>query len=330
MAFSALRALMANPPLALPNNWIATDNAFGVNHSAFDIAYGENLFVAVGGIAGNNPFIKSSPDGVVWTTRAVFHSSNVYVQVFYGDGLFIITGLFDSVEGRGAIVTSPDGINWTNRTATSNLEISSAKISLANGTYFATGKRKLYSSADGLVWTSRHLHSLLPMRLGGIAFGNGVYCCVGNQIGALSAGTLDSSDGITWTERVYPDSVNYFVGGLLWDGSRFVCSGADSNRGGVTRIESSANGIAFTFENQALTGVGSMDFRRGLYTMVGSTGFNLDAKIAQTPAKDVWSEYTIIGSRPASGLAFSPSRAVIVGATVGAGQYITWVGYQNI
>jgi len=321
---------MANPPLALPNNWSPNDNAFGTNHSVSDIAFGEGLFVAVGGIAGNNPFIKSSPDGINWTARPVFHSLNVYVRVFYANGLFIVTGLFDSVEGRGAIVTSPDGINWTNRTATSNLEISSAFISFASGTYFATGKRKLYSSADGLVWIQRHLHSELNTRLGGIAFGDGVYCCVGNRLSANPAQTLDSSDGITWTERVYPDSINYFVGGLLWDGSRFVCNGSDSNRGGVTRIESSADGVNFTFENQSLTGVGGMDFRRGLYTMAGSTGFNLDAKVAQAAAKDVWTEYTSTGSRPSVGIAFSPSRAVIAGATVGAGQYITWIGYQNI
>ena len=337
MAFSAQRALMGAgelAPMTLLNVWTTADNIFATDHQARGLIFGEGLFVAVGGIAGNNSFIETSPDGITWTSRTTPHGVGFqYIDITYGDGLFVVTGSFKSPDL--IVVTSTDGITWTDRTAAASIGLVEGYPSFANGTYFIAGRRLIFSSSDGITWTQRHQHSATNARLRTIAFGGGKYVCVGWRISACSAQTLDSSDFITWTEREIPASVNYRPDGIIWDGIQFLASGADVNSSSQCRIESSPAGVTWTEETTITTALrffsdNAMDFRRSLYNMYGNTGFNLDAVVGYADTPDIWITYSITSSRPGIGMAFSPTRAVILGSTSGAGEYRTWRGYQNI
>ena len=79
------------------------------------VAYGNGLFVAVGGYSGSwfNPstsIILTSPDGAAWTQRTS-PTSNPLRGVAYGNGLFVAVG------AGGTILTSPDGVRWTAQTS---------------------------------------------------------------------------------------------------------------------------------------------------------------------------------------------------------------------
>lgn len=339
MAFSAQKVLMGSgePPMTLLNVWNGADNIFATDHQAMGMTFGEGLFVVCGGVGGGSPFIETSPDGITWTSRTVPHSTNIiYTNLLYADGLFVCTGNFSSPNL--IILTSTDGITWTDRTLAATITLTGGRPSYANAVWFVTGGRELWRSTNGTtVWNQEHSHTFSNTRLHKIAFGDGVYSCVGGRISANLAQTMTSSDGLTWTERTIPSSTNYTPDGNIWDArnSQFLISGADGNSSSQCRIESSPTGVTFTEETTITTALrfflnNAMDFRRSLYTMFGNTGFNLDAVVAYAAAPDSWTTYAISGSRPGIGMAFSKTRAVIIGSTSGVGNYRTWRGYQDI
>ncbi|WP_198299767.1 cadherin-like beta sandwich domain-containing protein [Tumebacillus avium] len=80
----------------------------------YDVAYGNNKFVAVG-ISG---FVATSTDGNVWTTQDSKTAATLN-GVAYGGGKFVAVG-----DG-GTIVSSEDGVNWiteTPKTASGNFK----------------------------------------------------------------------------------------------------------------------------------------------------------------------------------------------------------------
>ncbi len=67
------------------------------------VAYGNGLFVAVGGHAGYGPSVSpilTSPDGVNWTAQTSPTSAWLF-SLTYGNGLFVAVGVY------GTILTSP-------------------------------------------------------------------------------------------------------------------------------------------------------------------------------------------------------------------------------
>ncbi|MCQ6468391.1 hypothetical protein NPN14_24490, partial [Vibrio parahaemolyticus] len=69
------------------------------------VAYGNNLW-----IAGGSNAIRTSPDGITWTTRTSNFPSLI-LSVAYGNNLWIAGGY------TGALRTSTDGVTWTTRTS---------------------------------------------------------------------------------------------------------------------------------------------------------------------------------------------------------------------
>jgi surface protein len=91
-------------------NW--TTRAFPSRCSS--IAYGNGVFV---GINGTNRFgsgfdgnsIITSPDGINWTIQPTLTTPGGWVNIFYADGLFVLTPYRDGGLG---ILCSTDGVNW--------------------------------------------------------------------------------------------------------------------------------------------------------------------------------------------------------------------------
>ncbi len=81
-------------------NW--TQQTLG-GKKLFGVAYGNGLFVAVGGyvsLLSSAGVILTSRDGVSWTKRTSGTGSLLY-GVAYGNGTFVAVG------DRGTIITSP-------------------------------------------------------------------------------------------------------------------------------------------------------------------------------------------------------------------------------
>jgi len=79
--------------------WTIRNNPVQSNSYFYKIAYGNGIFVAVGGLN-----IITSSDGITWTKRAYNSNSDLYT-ITYGNGLFV-------AAGNGITVTSTDGIAY--------------------------------------------------------------------------------------------------------------------------------------------------------------------------------------------------------------------------
>ena len=106
--------------------WTLCSQGFGV---FYGVAYGNGLFVAVGGLGFGT--ILTSPDGVSWTERTS-GTYNPLSSVTYGNGTFVAVG-----EG-GTILTSPDGVSWTERASPTKDFLNG--VAYGNGTFVAVGK----------------------------------------------------------------------------------------------------------------------------------------------------------------------------------------------
>jgi hypothetical protein len=103
-----------NSPGTYFSNWTTTSlTSIGWSGQVFDVAWGENFWVAV----GSGARIATSPDGITWTLRSGpslqlgvdpnWGSGNDCNGVVWCGDRFLVTG-----DG-GLIATSMDGINWT-------------------------------------------------------------------------------------------------------------------------------------------------------------------------------------------------------------------------
>jgi hypothetical protein len=105
------------------------------------VAYGHDLFVAVGGT------IVTSPDGVSWVERSSGPAPWLY-SIAFGNNQFAAVGDGDT------ILTSSDGINWTNRS--SGLENSLRSVAWGGGQFVTVGlSGVIETSPDGVNWTLR-------------------------------------------------------------------------------------------------------------------------------------------------------------------------------
>lgn len=93
------------------------------------IAYGEGLFVGVGGTS-ISPAIVTSPDGITWTERTAGTAGSLY-GIARGSGFFVAAG------DNATIITSTDGINWVAQKQSSSGTF--AGVAYGNGTFVAVG-----------------------------------------------------------------------------------------------------------------------------------------------------------------------------------------------
>jgi hypothetical protein len=80
--------------LTSPDGIIWTERNSGTSDDFYDVAYGQNTFVAVGGIFHDAIF--TSPDGIAWTQRNP-ETSAFPNGVTYGNGTFVAVG-FDIIQ----------------------------------------------------------------------------------------------------------------------------------------------------------------------------------------------------------------------------------------
>ena len=223
------------------------------------IAYGNGRFVGL-----SYSHLLASTDGTNWVrTATVAPEDNYLTEVEYGNGLFIIVGLF------GRLMTSPDGVGWTTRETGGDDRFVS--VNYHDGEFVAVGYPGGYGlivsiSFDGLTWSRKtaipKLGLAYPMK---IVSGNGIFVAIGNinglRFAALSTNAFDwrlvapgyfsqngfqsiaygngqfvavdasgliltSSDGRAWTARNSDDNSYLSTIGMAYGQGKFVGAGS--------------------------------------------------------------------------------------------------------
>jgi hypothetical protein len=148
--------------------WVTRDS--GRTRLLDGIAYGSNLFVAV----GQHGSILTSPDGTVWTIRTLPGSDTTSLfGISYGNGKFVIVG-----NNPHKAYYSTNGINWATSTPPASVAYLTS-ITYGAGQFVAAGQDSsqhtlFLTSPDGIAWTLR----LSGLQRGApicITYGNGYF-----------------------------------------------------------------------------------------------------------------------------------------------------------
>jgi len=166
-----------------------------------DVAYGNNLFVAVtntasssecsygGGFSGAK--ILTSSGGTTWNQTSGNYPG--FSRVRYVNNLFIAVSSNDMSSRK--IVTSSDGENWTTR-VTGSGDINT-DVAYGNGIYVLTAwSAAIATSSDSINWTSGNISGYTS-----ITFASNKFVAVGTN-GKLAI----SNDGVNWVQYTHDSS----------------------------------------------------------------------------------------------------------------------------
>ena len=175
--------------------------------TANDILWAGTLFVLV----GDNGVIKTSPDGIAWTSRNSTTTNNLNSVIFTGTTLVV-------VGDNSTVLASVDAITWV----AGSLPTSSNLNGVAwNGSLLAaTGTLgKIYTSPDALNWTERV--SAAGSTFNDITASGQSFVAVGNSGVIYSSNSL----GTVWNQQANGFGTFDFFS-AAWDGTQFVAAGS--------------------------------------------------------------------------------------------------------
>lgn len=214
----ALFCLASLPQLTLVSTANTLDDWEWVNpkpqgHSLWDVAYGNGMYIAVGGSGGT--LLSSADHGVTWNSLNEGIDPNRTLNgVVYINGQFMALG---NQNGKALISTSPDGVNWTDNIIGGD-STGVTGMAFGNDTYVTAGHT--FTSNDGQNWTLAEGNAN-----GGtdIAFGNGLFVAT-TRSGGFTSSIRTSTDGVTWT-AVRDNDVNTTLESVAYGDGRFVAVG---------------------------------------------------------------------------------------------------------
>jgi hypothetical protein len=182
------------------------------------LAYGNGLFVAVGGTdwftrPGSDCVIQVSTNGTSWTTLPPI-SRGILRRIAFDRGTFVAVG----ESPLGLVLVSRNGVDWSSPDpgAGGLLDVASG-----NGTFVAVGRESM-TSVDGAHWTE----AWPPQsNLRSVAYGNGIFVAAG------TFQTATSPDGMKWTDHYFTshnfESVDFVGGTFLATSSGYVFASPD-------------------------------------------------------------------------------------------------------
>lgn len=230
-------------------DWHRVDAPTGEGSILWGVAYGDSMFVAVGGLRNENglltPVIATSPNGETWTeqdpgTGSLKGYFSLY-KVAFGNGTFVAVGdYFDSGAYEYLILTSTDGETWTQQAAGVSPEPPPDETSVvswlrdilyADGLFVAIGldyyarEGVILTSADGETWDQEDAGINLATyetSADSIAYGSGTFVISFNKRLRADPYTntrlmLLSDDAATWSEEdgpfTFPNGPGYLAFG---------------------------------------------------------------------------------------------------------------------
>lgn len=232
------------------NTW-TTRNAQTTTTTLNTALFANSIYV----IGGNGGVIRSSTDGITWTSRTSGTSSDINVLT-YGTVYVLATN-------GGGISTSTDIITWNARTSNTSSSINA----LTFGTLYvyAGNGGVLYSSTDATTWDVRTSGTTSTIRCLTYSSALGLYAYCGNG-GALAT----STDATTWTARTSPFAADGLFS-ICWGNGLFIL--------GVTagRIASSTDGITWNAQNtKCATNISTVFYNNNIYyAIAGAANYNI-------------------------------------------------------
>jgi hypothetical protein len=190
--------------------WIS--RAYGTTAGLNAVAWGNNQFVAVGGLetgVKDSVVILTSADGTTWTPRAS-GANHVLWGVTRGGSQWVAYG------GVGTILTSPDGVSWTARTSGTGNTITALTWTgtqfVGMGTAQVNAESSLVlTSPDGITWTTRSIPSFIPSSMAWTG---------SSLVAAGPTGIMISSDGVSWSTW---GSATFHA--VTWTGQKILAAG---------------------------------------------------------------------------------------------------------
>ncbi len=187
--------------------------------SCWGIAYGANMFVAIG--ATNYGYYSS--DGIHWNEVIIGSGGVYYTAICYGDGKFVALGY------NGGMAYSKDGINWTSGDFP---DLSTINVTYGGDRFVATNKKYVdMYSYDGINWERQDswIRSLAyySKNLTLVSYGSGVFFSLAMAVSNSYYCPKYSIDGSSW-EIIQVSSS--FCGGVGCYGKRmFIMIDASDN-----------------------------------------------------------------------------------------------------
>lgn len=300
------------PKVSSDSPWIL-DRDLTKNHLV-EIEYYNGMFIAI----GYSGTIKTSKDGLNWSTKTTSSIENLYGLAF-GDGLYIAVG------ENGTILTSTDLEKWETQKSETSLDLHA--ITYGNKRFVAVGdKNTIITSTDGKQWTSVEIPNLnSTYNLSDIIYNKGkfVVTCDGNMI-------FTSSDGLRWELAKAIDNLpgaTMMISSICYGNKEYVAVGElITGYGIIGIIISSPDGIKWDIRRHPAEDIikvyYDIKYENGIYIAIGYSNDLIDdlgylgSLPIQAISKDSinWSMYfNDATSFPTLGIAYGDEKFIAVG-----------------
>lgn len=193
--------------------------------AVYGICFNGNVWVAVGGLGGNNT-IGYSYDGIVWTGLDITIFSSFGNSVKWNGDMFVALG-----NGTNSIAYSYDGIYWTGVQNSTNIFITGNSLTWTGKKWVAVGNGtfSIAYSSDGKNWTGvQNSLSIFSIQGNDIVWNGSRLVSVGS-----GGNTIAYSDdgGNTWFGL---GTSSFTIGnGVDWNQGTFVAVGKTGNSGPI-------------------------------------------------------------------------------------------------
>lgn len=302
------------------NRAATTFTAPGIFVPTTSVAFGNGAFVALGlkgrsgGALSAAISAYTSPDGSVWTERAIsipnVRLDNHGVVRFVGNQ-FVFTG---TTSTGSYVARSADGVSWTVTNPASGLPTANGFQEIVAGTGISLGIFATTLSAftdNGTAWTERTAPGTTATApYSDLTFGAGRFVLLA---GGTSTRVWTSTDAATWTEILAGQQSS---GRIAFGNGTFVLTGAN--------YKTSTDGVNFTVRptpaNLTLTGTNPVRFVGGRFLCAQFTlnsAFQLVPDLIFSPDGFTWTRQVTYAADLAkfSGVDFAEgnNRLVVVG-----------------
>jgi hypothetical protein len=252
----------------------------GVKETLRDIVWNGKIFLA--SALGNT--LITSTDGINWSNVDLSELDKPYFlnNILWDGQQFIATG---SYQAYGAVLTSPDGFSWTVRLSTDGNVLDS--VAWNGREYMAVGYNgSVYISPDSVDWvpveTDREDYII------NVATDGKIFVASTFNRGNI----LTSADGAEWTSIELTGSDE--ISDIIWDGNKFVVTSW------LGQVFTSPDGKTWTKVFSAkpvMTTFGEIIYTNGKYIAVGSTDLCIseDLKNWTYSLFDMWENLNGIG-----------------------------------
>lgn len=210
-----------------PAGWTLVSNSTFGNNAINAVAFGNDVFVAVG--AGGR--MARSADGINWTAVSdTTFGNNAINAVAFGNGRFIAGG-----DGGRMAFSADNGVTWTaiaNNGFLINAIYGIAYGDVGGGRWVAVGRLRMsYSTnAQGTAWTGSSSNDPFGFGQGAptlrdVVFGDDRFVLVGAGGGqGHSASLADSANGINWTARDMDELLVVPIRSVSFGNGKFVAA----------------------------------------------------------------------------------------------------------